>query len=168
MQWHDKVRYGIRRPTPLYAQWIDDLLKAPLAEESKATCRDCPMCGSTESPELAGVRFRADTKCCTYHPGIPNFLAGAILADDDLFAREGQKRLRMRMQGAASLRPQGIFPSLAESAKYTLLNPGFGNDPSMLCPYYISETGGLCGIWKHRNSRCATWFCKHERGAVGT
>jgi hypothetical protein len=24
----------------------------------------------------------------------------------------------------------------------------------------------LCGIWRHRNSVCATWFCKHDRGAV--
>jgi hypothetical protein len=35
------------------------------------------------------------------------------------------------------------------------------------CPHYVDEDGGLCGIWQHRNSTCATWFCKHDRGSVG-
>src|SRR5439155_21658542 len=38
---------------------------------------------------------------------------------------------------------------------------------SMRCPHYLEEGGGRCGIWRHRNGVCATWFCKHERGAVG-
>jgi hypothetical protein len=32
--------------------------------------------------------------------------------------------------------------------------------------HYVDE-GGRCGIWRDRQSVCATWFCKHERGAVG-
>lgn len=35
------------------------------------------------------------------------------------------------------------------------------------CPHYVQQGGGRCGIWKHRNSVCSTWFCKHVRGAVG-
>jgi hypothetical protein len=42
----------------------------------------------------------------------------------------------------------------------------FGRDDSFLCPYYNTD-GGLCGIWRHRNAVCSTWFCKHERGAIG-
>jgi hypothetical protein len=38
---------------------------------------------------------------------------------------------------------------------------------AMRCPYFIEEQEGRCGVWKHRNAVCATWFCKHERGAVG-
>jgi hypothetical protein len=36
----------------------------------------------------------------------------------------------------------------------------------MRCPHYIEE-GGRCGVWRARESTCATWFCKYERGAVG-
>jgi hypothetical protein len=42
----------------------------------------------------------------------------------------------------------------------------FGRAVDLLCPHYLSETGG-CGVWQHRMSVCATWFCKHDRGAVG-
>jgi hypothetical protein len=38
--------------------------------------------------------------------------------------------------------------------------------PALRCPYYI-EDGGRCGVWRHRESTCATWFCRHERGLLG-
>lgn len=38
---------------------------------------------------------------------------------------------------------------------------------SALPPHYLDEAGGRCGIWKHRKGVCATWFCKHSRGATG-
>jgi hypothetical protein len=37
----------------------------------------------------------------------------------------------------------------------------------MRCPHYVDQDGGLCGIWRHRESVCTTWFCKYDRGAVG-
>src|SRR5690606_32741885 len=40
----------------------------------------------------------------------------------------------------------------------------FGRDRSLLCAYFDE---GRCTIWAHRESTCATWFCKHERGAAG-
>src|SRR5690606_27951837 len=43
----------------------------------------------------------------------------------------------------------------------------FGRDPDLHCPYYLQEAGGLCGVWRHRNGICATWYCKHDRGARG-
>ena len=30
------------------------------------------------------------------------------------------------------------------------------------------KLGGRCGVWKNRHAVCATWFCKHERGAFGS
>ena len=44
---------------------------------------------------------------------------------------------------------------------------GFGHAASLLCAHYRSEAGGACGIWRHRNGVCSTWFCKHGRGATG-
>ena len=40
---------------------------------------------------------------------------------------------------------------------------GFGQSVALLCPHYLGDSGG-CGIWRHRNGVCATWFCKHTRG----
>jgi hypothetical protein len=34
------------------------------------------------------------------------------------------------------------------------------------CPFYI-EAGGLCGVHRHRDAVCSTWFCKYDRGARG-
>jgi hypothetical protein len=31
----------------------------------------------------------------------------------------------------------------------------------------VDEGSGLCGVWAHRNAVCATYFCKHVRGAAG-
>jgi hypothetical protein len=59
---------------------------------------------------------------------------------------------------------------LAQHAVYRLLynqaNGAFGKSRALRCPHYLVE-GGHCGIWKHRESVCATWFCKHECGAAG-
>src|SRR5262249_14013973 len=46
-------------------------------------------------------------------------------------------------------------------------NPrAFGHSRVLRCPYYLEE-GGRCGLWRHRASVCATYFCKHVRGTVG-
>ena len=37
----------------------------------------------------------------------------------------------------------------------------------MRCPHYLEEGGGRCGVWRHRESTCATWFCKYGRGSTG-
>lgn len=148
---------------PLYARWIDELLHKPIPEETKATCLDCAMCHSVTPSQ--DVVFNPNTKCCTYHPDLPNFLAGSILADTNAAAQAGRNRLLSRLTGTAVLRPQGVFPSLEEGARYTLWNPDFGQFEGMLCPYFLED--GLCSIWQHRNARCSTWFCKHVRGATG-
>jgi hypothetical protein len=44
---------------------------------------------------------------------------------------------------------------------------GFGQEVDLRCPYYMEQEGGLCGIWKYRNAKCSTWFCKHSRGRTG-
>ena len=37
---------------------------------------------------------------------------------------------------------------------------------ALRCPY-LSEEGGLCTIWRHRESVCSTFFCKYGAGADG-
>jgi len=108
--------------------------------------------------------FHPSTKCCSYIPILPNFLVGGILLDEDpqfaegkaLFQREGEKLM---------VTPAGVQPPWYYWWHY--VDKKFGEAENLRCPYYINRDGGLCGIWRYRNSRCSTWFCKHERGFVG-
>ncbi len=150
-----------------YDRWITGLLAEPLPSEGRATCGDCPMC----KPEvvLDARPFMPDTKCCTYTPALPSFQVGAILTDPDV--AEGAARVRERIAQGIGLTPLGLFPSPAYTDRYTAEciggEPEFGRLRDMRCPYYIERETGLCGIWKHRNGMCATWFCKYERGRFG-
>jgi Fe-S-cluster containining protein len=88
------------------------------------------------------VTFRPSLKCCTHHPTLPNFLVGGILASGG--------------EGAA-LVVELLFP---EASRWLKERPsGFGRDETCRCPFLLEE--GRCGIWKHRYSVCATWFCQH-------
>jgi hypothetical protein len=149
---------------PLLPAFFD--AKAP--EERKATCESCAMCPPSGASAAAGVvYFRPDTKCCTYHPRLPNYLVGAILADASEEMAEGRRRIRAQIAGRTGVSPRWVAPS----RRYTLLlkasrESSFGRSTALLCPYF-QEQGGLCSIWRYRESDCSTFFCKHEGGADG-
>jgi hypothetical protein len=152
---------------PLYDAWMTELLRGPLPIETEATCDRCVMCvdGALSAGEKA---FDASTKCCTYVPAIPNFLVGRILSDRDPAARAGKQSVEERMRARVAVTPLGVGVTAPKNAHLRLAarHDGFGRTPSLRCPHYVEE-GGRCGIWKNRTSTCATWFCKHVRGAVG-
>lgn len=148
---------------PRYAEWIIDLLGGTLPEEQVATCDRCVM-QTTEIPE--GYRFRADAKCCTYVPALPNFLVGAALRE--LPPGPARASLERRLAEPAACTPHGLDVGEDERRRYHAIvtSETFGRDPGLRCPHYLVESGGQCGIWRQRNGVCATWFCKHERGAT--
>jgi hypothetical protein len=149
---------------PLYAAWMTEILGAPLPNETRATCDDCAMCNHV-APEASS--FNPETKCCTYLPMLASFLVGQVLADTDPALETGRASVQARIDSGIAVTPLG----LGVPTSWTLLyNHGgaraFGESVAMRCPHYIEE-GGRCGVWRHRNSVCATWFCKHVRGEVG-
>jgi hypothetical protein len=149
---------------PLYGRWISELLGGTLPEEHAATCDACVQC-SGHAPE--GYRFADATKCCTYVPALANYLVGGSLRAGSLIGRD---RLLRRMKDEPdSVTPHGLDATEGERQRYRDILAGerFGRDPGLHCPYYLHEQGGLCGVWKHRNGICATWYCKHDRGAAG-
>lgn len=155
---------------PLYAPWIEELLGGPVPEERHATCSSCAMCRPTNATAATAslTEFDADTKCCTYVPTLPNFLVGMVLGDDDPAAAAGRESVERRIARAVGVTPLG----LQADPQYTLIykHAGgelFGRSPGLQCPHFLSTAGGLCGIWRHRNAVCATWFCKYERGKIG-
>ncbi len=155
---------------PLYARWVDQLLRQPLPLETLSPCSDCVMCkpASVVPRPASRGQFNPVTKCCTYMPTIPNYLIGAVLVDDDPAAVEGRLTLLKRLDAGVGVGPLGA----TMTPVYRLLyqhgeHKAFGQATSMRCPHYLDREGGQCGIWRHRNSVCSTYFCTLERGLVG-
>lgn len=152
----------------LYHPLLPAFFDAVAPDEAKATCSNCAMCPPKgERPAEGVVYFRPDTKCCTYHPRLPNYLVGAILADPSDEMAEGRRRIRAQIQGRVGVSPRWLAPS----RRYSLLlkasrESSFGRSTALLCPYF-QEEGGLCSIWRYRESDCSTFFCKHMNGADG-
>ena len=152
---------------PLYAGWMDELLGGLLPHESEATCENCAMRPS--GPVSDGmIAFAAETKCCTYIPALPNFLVGRILDDHDPAFADGRATVEQRIDARVGVTPLG----LARPPVHLLLyghgaQHAFGRAKTLRCPHYRADAGGACGVWRHRNAVCATWFCKHVRGATG-
>ena len=155
---------------PLYARWASEFLSGAIPAETEATCGDCAMlCDGhgTEPSPAAQPFFDPSTKCCTYLPVLPNFLVGRMLADDSAEFARGRATLDARLAEGIALTPFGIGRSATYDLLYVANAKSFGRVRSMRCPHYLEEGGGQCGIWRHRAAVCATWFCKHVRGAVG-
>jgi hypothetical protein len=143
---------------PLYARWMDALLPGPLPDEKEATCSDCAMLpreGEVDGPSF----FDPVTKCCTFQPDLPNFLLGRILEDRKAPARAS---VVARIDAKIGVSPLGIVIPPLYRAAYE--GATFGRAPTLRCPHHLDD--GRCGIWLHRNAVCATFYCKHVRGAT--
>ncbi len=153
---------------PLYDGWMLELLEGAIPRESRATCNNCAMCSQPGAESGPRERYFDPTiKCCTYIPVLPNFLVGRILTDDDPAARPGRLAVEKRIKEGVAVTPLGLGPSTTYLLLYDNIDRNtIGRSRALRCPYYL-EDGGRCGIWRNRNSMCATWFCKHGRGQLG-
>jgi hypothetical protein len=151
---------------PLYANWLAQALPGSIPAETKATCENCAMCNRNAPGGSQNLFFNSKTKCCTYLPELANFLVGRILLEPDASAVPGRDKLQERIDRGIAVTPFGVVKPPVYDLMYTQASNFFGKSEAMRCPYFIEE-GGLCGVWRHRNSICATWFCKHNRGATG-
>jgi hypothetical protein len=119
-----------------------------------------------EEPGPTSLYFDPAIKCCTYVPDLHNFLVGRILSDTDPAASPGRATVEKRIADGLGVTPLGLSKPPTYSLLYSNSEDAFGRSRTLRCPHYI-EDGGRCGIWRHRDSTCATWFCKHVRGPVG-
>lgn len=153
---------------PLYARWMVDLLKGPIPEETEATCSSCAMCKRPGlGPGAAPVFFKPSLKCCTYRPVLPNFLVGRVLLEEDPSFARGRATLEARIAAGSAVTPVGLDSNEAFAQLVKSRPNHFGRDPEMVCPHYLGDEGGKCGIWNNRNGVCATFFCKYTRGPLG-
>jgi Fe-S-cluster containining protein len=147
---------------------MEQLLPAAIPAESKATCQDCAMCAPPgAAPDPAVLFFHPDLKCCTYTPILWNFLVGRILLDPDPAITTGRASVERRISAGIAVTPLSLALPPAHAALYEAGDAAFGRSRALLCPHFDAQEGGRCGIWRHRDSTCATYFCKHDRGAAG-
>jgi len=151
---------------PLFDRWIGEWVTDPLPGESHATCDRCVMCATDGQTGTERLFFNRAIKCCTYLPSIPNFLAGRILTDDGADIAQGRATVDQRITAGVAITPFGLGIPAPYRLLYRNAQDFFGRAEDLRCPHYVAE-GGRCGIWRHREATCATWFCKHERGATG-
>lgn len=136
-----------------------------LPQETKATCQQCAMCSPT-APEGSPEFFHPHVKCCSYEPALPNFLVGRILRDSAPEWQFGRETVAQRMARGLGVTPWGLETPRRYGVLYGGGHGVFGRSPELRCSHYKLDDDS-CGIWPHRNGVCATWFCKHERGAKG-
>jgi hypothetical protein len=147
-------------PEPL-GRWVVELLGAPAPAERHATCAACAMCPDEPAPpSLPQIRFTPGARCCTYRPVLVNHLAGRIARDAAL-----RPQLDARLAAGEAL-PFGLRMAPPYQHLYRhAAGEAFGRAEALSCPHLVADGG--CGIWSQRPAICATWFCKHERGALG-
>jgi hypothetical protein len=151
---------------PLYERWIEKLLGSPIPPEEEATCQNCAMVADPDGAESEDQTFfDSTTRCCTYLPDLPNFLVGRILAETDPRLAAGRRSVQARLGRRVAVTPLGLGKPATYSLLYRNSSDGFGASHTLRCPHHLED--GSCGIWPHRMSICATWFCKYSRGAVG-
>jgi hypothetical protein len=91
-----------------------------------------------------------------------------VLEDDDPAAAAGRASVERRIDERVGVTPLGLAQPPVHATLYGIGGTAtFGHARALRCPHYREEAGGACGIWRHRNGVCSTWFCKHDRGAVG-
>ena len=148
---------------PLMRPWAQAALDPTVIPlEHRADCRACPMVGDDDES------FHATVRCCTYAPILTNFQAGAFFRRVDPRLERGRQRLARRIRERAGVTPLGIDRPPAYPLWRAADEGRFGKDADLACGYLdASDEHARCTVHEARNAVCATWFCKHTRGATG-
>lgn len=110
--------------------------------------------------------FNPKTKCCTYHPAIPNFLVGGILKDETPELAEGRRRMLARLEARIGVTPAFVGPTAKQDLLYgASKGVAFGRSTALICPYLTDD--GRCSVWRYRESICSTFHCKYDGGLQG-
>jgi hypothetical protein len=141
----------------ILAALVPELSETP-AGEPRADCARCPMAAESAPPPW---RFTSAAHCCTYHPFLASFRAGAALARGGI----GAERVRARIDDAVEVGALGIAPPRT-FVEHQRDPRGHGQAGSPHCPFWV---GGdhACGVWHDRPPTCRGWFCKHDDGLGG-
>lgn len=165
----DKLRSLLRQDDPLLKPvlignnqfpgiWAEmmpkDLFTLKFPAERQATCMSCP--------KACFGGFRADYRCCTYHPRIANFLLG--LGSE---TPEGDAAID-RLLDLGMLTPEGMYSTPGQWIDFLddQHKNDFGRSEKVLCPM-LNPNNGFCDVHAFRNSVCSTFFCLSDHGQTG-
>ncbi|WP_141731924.1 hypothetical protein [Oligoflexus tunisiensis] len=131
-----------------------ELFGLQIPEERRATCMNCP--------KASHEGFRADYRCCTYHPRVANFLLGLALETPV------GERVLDNIMDRGMLIPEGMHYAPAQWVDYLddLQSDAFGRSEKVLCPN-LDQSTGYCNIHAFRNAVCSTFFCYKDHGDAG-
>lgn len=146
----------------MYHGLLVNVINQTYPEERFATCTSCLNCQSPKSPYLS-------TKCCTYHPSLPNYLVGGILADSGQTGELGRARAQKLVASGIGVTPYGLLrptaqASLRREVMPALRIPTAAEAESLLCTFYDR---GHCTVWNYREHLCSTYFCYSVGGVAG-
>jgi hypothetical protein len=150
----------------MYRAIVPELFEAPVGEEKNATCDRCAMCAPADPTFPPHEYFNPDTKCCTYHPVLPNYAVGGLLHDRSAAGAEGRRRIQTAIARRVGVTPLALLPPAKQDFLQRHGKAGFGRSNALRCPYLDAEHQ-RCSIWSHREAVCTTWFCKHNHGQAG-
>lgn len=150
-----KIKYLLPE---VYQPFFDESLWNFSLAEKKATCEAC-----IQAPH----KYKADLKCCTFWPFIPNYIIGSLLLSREEKYAVAQKVIRDLIQNHRFVLPLGVVAP-PEYQRYFKKNKSkiFGQSESFLCPYYLKDKNH-CGIWIFRGSVCASFYCESSYGKKG-
>jgi hypothetical protein len=97
-----------------YESYLPQVFQTVIPPEPFSDCLNCPMIAESRDAmeDNLSKPFAPDTKCCTFNPRIPNYMAGAILSDTDPAMEEGRRRITDRIRSGAGIFPNGVYPDL--------------------------------------------------------
>ena len=153
----------------LLTRWAEGLLGGPIPPETRANCDECSMCLPLLDADPREIQFFPGVKCCTYIPSLPNFIVGMILDSSSAADATARAEVERRVASSQAATPWKLESSRRTRVQYMKIQREdlFGRTESLVCPYWVNEAGGKCGIWRYRIATCATWFCRYSRYAVG-
>ncbi|MFN7905498.1 MAG: hypothetical protein ACK5P5_09975 [Pseudobdellovibrionaceae bacterium] len=146
-------------------------------KETTANCNNCVMAKENVSskeihikksspsmkPQFRNLKteYKSNLKCCTFHPFFPNYIVGAILADQNKKNEFGKTEIKRRIQSKNEILPLGIAAPRNYQLDF-LKNPSkFGQKENLLCPFFDSKSN-QCGFWIYRGSVCTSFFCASD------
>ncbi len=130
--------------------------------ETKATCQDCLRAKDRRFSFL----YQADLKCCTFHPFLPNYAAGALLSPT-LNKSLGVDVLKNKIEQRQFAFPLGVMAPYDYQFKFfSKEEEEFGNNATLLCPYFDKQQN-QCSIWEYRGVVCTTFYCRSDYGQNG-
>jgi hypothetical protein len=131
------------------------------ATETKATCDNC----LRSRDKRFSYTYQKNLKCCTFHPYLPNFAVGGLLQESQ--ETVGTQKIRSKIKNHEFNFPIGLIAPYDYQFKFlSKEEEDFGNEASLLCPYYDSQKN-KCSIWTYRGVVCTSFYCRSDYGQNG-